>query len=150
MLNETIFIYSTECYLYTFGMWGQALELPLFLGRVHLFRANRCGDILSLSVSCDLKVFNASRNKLYFTTNIFELVAANLEDKESRQINKIIDAMEFGDDRSVAVQFTNKKVFLWGEHVQAWSLVDTALYELDKIQSAKPSETSTTGIGSKE
>lgn len=78
MHRETLLIYSSEGYLYSFGLMGQATELPLFLGRIHLFRVNSSGDILTISVTCDLKVFSVSRNKLYFITNIFELVAANI------------------------------------------------------------------------
>jgi hypothetical protein len=134
--NDILLIYSSDGYLYSFGSWGQATELPIYLGRIHMFRVNNSGDILTISVTCDMKVFNVARNKLYFLTNIFELVAANIEDKESRQISKVIDAVELGEDRSVLIQFTNKKVFLWGQEVAAWCLVDTTLYELDRIASA--------------
>lgn len=133
--NSQLLIYSSEGYFYSFGTWGQATELPLFLGRIHLFKVNNNGDILTISLTCDVKIFNVTLNKLFLLTNIFELVAANIEDKESRQVSKVIDAVELGDDRSVAIQFTNKKVFLWNQEAAAWSLVDSSLYELDRAAS---------------
>jgi hypothetical protein len=75
--GSTLLVYSAEGYLYTYGMQGEALELPVFLGKIHLFRVNGGGDILTISTVCELRLFNLSQNKLYINTNIFELIAAN-------------------------------------------------------------------------
>ncbi len=65
-------------------------------------------------------------------------------------MSKVIDAVELGEDRSVAIQFTNKKVFWWGQEVAAWCLVDTSLYELDRIAPIGANLTSKYNINPKE
>lgn len=93
------------------------------MSKIHQFKINNNFDILTLSTICDLKVFNLRQDKMHVSTNIFELVAANVDSKETRQITGVIDAISLGDDCSVSIQFNNKKLFVWSNKTKLWSMI---------------------------
>lgn len=97
--------------------------MPVFVSKIHQFKINNNFDILTLSTICDLKVFNLRQDKMHVSTNIFELVAANVDSKETRQITGVIDAISLGDDCSVSIQFNNKKLFVWSNKTKLWSMI---------------------------
>jgi hypothetical protein len=43
----------------------------------------------------------------------------------------VIDSLCLREDKTVTVQFTNKKAFIWRADIKVWSLIDNALYEMD-------------------
>jgi hypothetical protein len=57
-------------------------------------------------------------------TNIFELIAANIESKETKQVSGVIDSITLGDNCEVNIQFSNKKLFLWSNEIKMWSMIE--------------------------